>query len=115
MVLRLLDVAQLGAAQLSPKRSKVHRRPPPKDAALQDLGMWSAQPSPALLFVMLCLAGTANDCGAKGEEGQESLHARVAVALRACEPESRLWAVARTLLPLIPTRTKKRGLCSARL
>ena len=75
--------AQCSAAQVSPKRSKVHRRAPPKGMQRYRT-LECGQPSPALRFVMLpMLAGkqpaTANDRGAKSEEGQERqerLHAR---------------------------------------
>jgi len=83
MLSRLSDLAQPSAVQrrflLNGVKSTAG--PAQRDAALQDLGMWSAQPSPSLCYAMLAgkQPATANDRGAKSEEGQERqerLHAR---------------------------------------
>ena len=101
------------AAQLSPKRSKVHRRPPAQGCSVA--GPWNVV-SPAQPFPLLCYACWVRPMIVvqRARRGRKRCTLKCS-ARRACEPESSLVGRGRTLLPLIPTRTKRRGLCSARL
>jgi len=84
--------AQCSAAQVSPKRSKVHRRAPPKGMQRYRT-LECGQPSPALRFVMLCLLGSSLlrpmivvQRARRGRKGRKGCTLERS-ALGACEPE----------------------------